>query len=444
MAWVDTCCRNDFVQVIVGGETRRPSSQAICKNLCSWFWMVSKHRKVNGGDMNIFKKTGILAGLLMMFGSTALAVAPSNSVITNTAKLTYTGNTAGIFASVDVSVSLAPSASTLASPAGLAPADNTVAVNQVSSVDYLLTATSNGVDTYLVSGVSTPTGLTGTSATVVYKQGVATVTSVTLGATAALVQAIAGATTITVPSDGVADSNLNGIQNGDEVVIAGTAYLVNVTDVAPGNSTLTLIAGTLSDGTAAPTTLQANVPTGTLIAEQQVVTMEIADVGVISGATPQVSVVTTVMSNTDNTKVSTDTHVTLVVAVVFEKYVRNTTGANPAAAGTLINGVTYYATADAVSAVSGDILEYAIRVTTDPAAGIAGAVITDAVPPFTSYVASSTLLNAKTVAGDGATSPLGAGLTIDDDNPVRAAGAAASGNMAAGTTAVITFQVTVD
>ena len=394
--------------------------------------------------MKTLKKAGLLFGLLIAFGSSAYAVAPSNSIITNTAKLTYTGNTAGTLASVDVSITLAPAATTLASPAGVAPIDNTVAENQASTVDYLVTATSNGVDSYLISGVATPTSVTGSSATVVYKQGATPVTSVTLGATAAFIQANAGTTSITVPSDGAANTNLNGIQNGDEVVIGGVAYLVNVTDNAAGSSTLTLIAGTLSDGTTAPTTLQALVPVGTLIAEQQLVTMEIANVGNIGGAGPQISVVTTVQSTTDNTKVATDTHVTVVVAVTFEKFVRNNTGANPAVAGTVINTVTYFSTADAVSALSGDVLEYVIRATTDVGAGIAGAKVTDALPIFTKYVANSTRLNGKTVAGDGATSPLAAGLTIDDDNPARVAGAAATGNMAAGSTAVITFQVTVD
>ncbi len=384
----------------------------------------------------------ISALLALTISQNAYAVAPANATITNTATLTYTGNTVGITASVNVAVTLAPAAPTLASPTGIAPADNTVAENQNSVATYLITANANGPDTYNLTQALTATGVTGNSASATFAQTGA-ITSVTLGATAASVAAAAGATTITVPADGVADANLNGIANGDEIKIGADSYIVNVTDNAAGSSTITLIAGTLANGTAAPTNLTTAVALGTLIAEQQTFTMNIANVGAINGATPNDAVITTATSATDATKTAADTHVTVVVAIVFEKFVRNVTTAN-GAAGTLINGQTYFATAGGVTSTSGDTLEYLIRVTADAAAGITGAIITDPLPTFTTYVANSTRLNGITVAADGAASPLAAGLTIDDNNPVRAAGAVASGNVAAAGVVLVTFQVTVD
>jgi len=66
------------------------------------------------------------------------------------------------------------------------------------------------------------------------------------------------------------------------------------------------------------------------------------------------------------------------------------------------------------------------------------------VPTYTTYVGSSTLLNGKTVTGDSATSPLIAGLVIDDDNPARTAGALASGTLHAAGVGIVIYKVTVN
>jgi len=362
----------------------------------------------------LFAVTGVV--------STAHAVAPANSIITNTASLTYTGLATPITASVDISVTLVASAPTLS-----APADNTVAEGQPSSATYTITTTSNGPDTYNLTGATTPNNVTGNSSAAY------TPASVILGATAPAALATAGTSVITVPADGVADTNVNGIAVGDSVVIGGAVYTVaSVTDNATGTSTITLA-----------TTLAANAPIGTLIAEQQSFTMDLATVGsVTTPGAADVTVVTTATSVADPAQTSSDTHVSNVLQVTMNKYVRNTT--NPNGTGpVLINGQNYFPTAGGVTAVTGDVLEYAIVVTAPAGAGINGASITDAVPTFTAYVANSTLLNTKSVAGDGAASPLAAGLVIDDDVPARTAGAVATGNIAAGNSATVTFQVTI-
>ncbi len=84
----------------------------------------------------------------------------------------------------------------------------------------------------------------------------------------------------------------------------------------------------------------------------------------------------------------------------------------------------------------GDTLRYTISVNNFSAIPATGVVLTDGVPANTSYVAGSVKLNNAAVP-DGGTSPLIAGV------PVNSPGAA-SGTVAAGQSAVVTFDVTVN
>ena len=68
--------------------------------------------------------------------------------------------------------------------------------------------------------------------------------------------------------------------------------------------------------------------------------------------------------------------------------------------------------------------------------------VVDVLPPFTDYVASSTLLNNKTVAGDGSTLPLLSPMLIDDDVVTRVAGAAATGVVGLSQTVDVVYKVT--
>jgi uncharacterized repeat protein (TIGR01451 family) len=110
--------------------------------------------------------------------------------------------------------------------------------------------------------------------------------------------------------------------------------------------------------------------------------------------------------------------------IQITKVVTNTTsGAGPAAN---------------VPGVTGDILEYTITMTNTSAADAVNVVLTDDEPPYTSYVGSSTTLNAGAVA-DGGVDPLptataNGGLAVNDAG-------SAPGTIAAGTTATVTFQV---
>jgi uncharacterized repeat protein (TIGR01451 family) len=95
------------------------------------------------------------------------------------------------------------------------------------------------------------------------------------------------------------------------------------------------------------------------------------------------------------------------------------------------------------SANPGGVVTYTIVVTNTGGSSTTSAIVTDFVPTYTTYVANSTRLNGITVAGDGATLPLIAGLLVDD-NLSRGAGVAATGILPVGKTATVTFQVTVN
>jgi uncharacterized repeat protein (TIGR01451 family) len=90
----------------------------------------------------------------------------------------------------------------------------------------------------------------------------------------------------------------------------------------------------------------------------------------------------------------------------------------------------------------GQVLTYTVLITNTNNGTANSVVATDSVPTYTTYVANSTLLNGITVAGDGSTFPLIAGLLVDN-NGSRSAGVAATGVLPAGASATITFQMTV-
>ncbi len=385
-------------------------------------------------------KNGMLAMsaslLLVAASGTAHAVAPANSVITNTASLTYTGLVTPITASVDLTVSLvvtAPGVST--GPAtGVLPADITVVEGTTGTVPMTFTAQSNGVDTFNVSGTGASTNTTGTTPPTYTTTAGTPLTQVTLGATALSANAAIGDTVLTVPSDGVNNGQVNGLTAGDTVVIGGVPYTIaSVVDNAAGSSTITLT-----------TPLTTAPVVGDLIAETVDVLMVLTNAGTFTNiANPGFTDVTTTLTSvTDPTVTSSDVVRVNLTSVTFTKLVRNVTNANnvAGAVGTTVGAVTYFDTAGAVTAATNDVLEYYIAVTV-PAGGTAlsTAKIVDDVPAFTTYVANSTTLNGAAAVDVGGTTPL---ATVNGGMPVNDAGSAA-GVVAAGATAAVTFQVTV-
>ncbi len=389
---------------------------------------------------NIMKRglMGMSASLLLFAASgTAFAVAPANSVLTNTATLTYAGLATGITASVDLTVTLKETSPNIA-----IATPNPVVQGGAASVPTTLTTTSNGPQTFNLTGTSAGNNSAGGAQPTFTDAAGNPITSITLGATAPSVDAPIGATTLTVPADGANDGQVNGIAAGDTVVIAGVTYTVaSIADNPTGSSTITLT-----------TPLTVAAPTGTLIAEQATFNTVVSNVGSITtpGLAASLDVVVTATSAT-TPAIATSTVLTPIplVSVSFTKYVRNVTnnvapvGAPAGSSITTLAGNTYYTTAANINATSGDVLEYYLVVSVPAGGGdLTGAKITDDAPAFTTYVANSTFLNAAAAATPdvGGLSQLAAangGLTVDSG-----AGAAA-GTVVAGGKAEVTFQVTV-
>lgn len=362
----------------------------------------------------------IIAILTITIGAmTAYAVAPANSLITNTASMTYTGLTAPITASVDVKVSLVTAAPNLI----LLSNNVTIAENQTGILSYTITATANGPDTYAInnpSNVATNVTTNGAS--------VPSIVSVILGASAVSVTALQGTNVITVPSDGVTDGEVNGITAGDTLEILGQTYVVaTIVDNATGNSTITLTSKLL-----------APLPLGTLVAEQAVFTVN-QSVGQVAVGVAQGSNAISITASSSNGQITAITTGTItVLRIAFEKWVS-------------VNGAAFTRTMPTVA--SGDTLTYRLLTNVPVATTINGVGFSDAIPLFTTYVINSTTMdtdgpNAATVisaavADVAGTTPLAqvGGLLINSTGQ-------ATGTIAATAAAVaevsVEFQVTVD
>ncbi|EDY87035.1 conserved repeat domain protein [gamma proteobacterium HTCC5015] len=363
------------------------------------------------------------------FAGQLLAAAPANSVLRNTAELSYTGLGTPIQATVSVTIDLTPTAPTLS-----APVDNTVAENQASTFTYNITSNANGNDVYQLTSSTALNNLTA-APSVAFTQGGVGVASITLGATAARVGSAVGSNTITVPSDGSAGGSVNGLTGGDTVVIDGNVYVIN---------------GVADNGTTATISLASNLTTvvavGDPIFEQQSFDATIDDVGTIttSGTPASVELDTTATSQSDAAQSSTDQTITNVTELAFEKFVTNETNVNGGAPvgidfdGDSIDDQNFYTTASNVRAESGDTLRYAIRLIAPAGSSLTGVEFSDVLPVFTTYVAGSTELNGNAVADDaGPASPLIAGMAVNSPGE-------AAGTVNPGESAVVTFRVMVD
>jgi len=384
--------------------------------------------------MNTFRKLASLGLALGMFvmASSAYAVTPANSILTNTAKLTYAGNATGITSQVSVTIQLVPALVN----GTTVPPDISLAENQAYTGTYVIVSNANGPDTYSITTTDVSVGtVTGTTAPAV------TVTSVILGATAAIATAGIGTDTITVPADGVAGTSVNGIEAGDTVVINGTTYIVDtVTDNATGTSTIKLT-----------TNLLAGVAIGDGIFESTTFDSTVADIGAAGGGVNDVIVQVNVESDTNTALDFTDTATISVVSVAFTKYVRNVT--TPAVGVTPItyNGVDFYRSG--ISAAPNEVLEYLLVLSTG-AAGLTSAVAGDTLPEFTTYELATTQLNLIAVT-DGAGTAGNPTFTLDatdttdgglllDDNGARVAGTQGTGTVGTTQTVNVLYQVRVD
>jgi large repetitive protein len=356
-----------------------------------------------------------LAALTMTFSAPAFAAGTSGgATIYNTVKVNYTSGTSTLFATANVSVTVSTVA---AIPAVTNPPNQTVIAGGTATYNYVVKSNSNGPDTYTTSALAnTPTGVaaaTGTSVTA----SVALWGGIALGS---------GAGNITVPF-GTAPAVSTTVQIGANqytvtAVAAGTAASTdgsgNLVAEVPATLTLAPIG-------AAPAITAGLISNGTQVGEFKAVSLTAA----LTAGAPTA----TGTDGTYATHFTISSTVTPAVNVVTTDV--TTTVSSPK--------VEITKTADKASAAPGDTITYTITVTnTHLTASVSSVTVIDPVPAYTTYVSNSTRLNGITVAGDGATSPLVAGLLVDSNNG-RAAGAAATGTLPALGIATITFQVKV-
>ena len=395
-----------------------------------------------------FISLALLLGLGLLSGLAQAGQTPGNTLLTNTATLTYTGGT--VSDSVTVTV-----ATIGAAPLLTIPADANRSEGQVYEGSYTLTAQNNGVDTYAIAFDVGPTGVT-TSGTYdapsLYSAaggGAALTTPIELGASAIL--SLVTATSFTVPSDGTIDSVVNGLEGGDTIVIGSSTYTIaSVVDDGA------LVNGIPSATITVGTTLAGGAVVGVEVYEIKTFYVRSGDVGTLSSP-PAAGVITVSLDVTPTltgTLLDGASFAINVVEVKITKYVRNVDNDNCTGAGctvaanfttTTAGGASNYyrggVTDVKVNAGPADTLEYLIRVETSDA-GLANAKIVDVLPPFTDYVASSTRLNNKTVNGDGVTLPLLSPMLIDDDVVSRVAGVAATGVVGLSQTVDVVYKVT--
>ena len=361
----------------------------------------------------------LLALLAFVLPQAAQAATSGGAKIYNTVKVTYMAGTTALFASANVSVTVNTVA---ALPTVTNPANQTVLAGALVTYNYNLKSNSNGSDTYTTSAlVDAATGIsaaTGPSVTV----------SVTLWGGIALGS---GAGTITIPN-----GTQTGLTAGTSIVQIGATNQYTVTTITPGTAASTDGSGNLVAEVsttlvltpigAAPAITAGSVTAGTQVGEFKATALTVT----FTTGTPTVV-------GTDGTYATHYTITTgaLPVALTYTTTDVTTTVSSPR--------VTITKTSSTPTASTGGTITYTITATNSHAtASVNNVVVIDSVPQYTNYVANSTRLNAITVAGDGATSPLVAGLLVDN-NGSRAAGVAATGILPATGVATITFQVTV-
>ena len=369
-----------------------------------------------------FQTLTLLAGLFTSAG--VLAAVGGGATIHNAATLTFNGGQ--VTAHVDVEVRTIGTAPTITATTVVANAGDDV------SVTYTITSNSNGSDIYDLTvstndiDVGAPSSLT------------ITPPQVTLGGSITSRPSQPG--TVFIPA-----GSEDNFAPGDTVRIniGGTDYLYTVTGVTPGTEASTTgntttaetpTALALTPQASAPAIIAGNVPVGSQIGEVQTFTVELEAGTPTTPGTPGEHEI--VVSGTaaapgpngpgdvitfDNIGGGSVTVQSGAASLI--KDVRNVT-----------TGGTFATTG--VTARSGDVLEYRLTVSTLPGETITGAVITDSIPEYTTYVANSTTLNGNPVADVGPNSALLAGLQVN--SPGGAAGEVIDGEQA-----VVTFQVTV-
>jgi uncharacterized repeat protein (TIGR01451 family) len=398
-------------------------------------------------------KLGALLGLSLA-ASSVYALTPGNASLTNSAKLTYDGNTDGISASVTVTVDTIGAAPDGSNLQNVSKAES----QPYSSEVFTITATNNGPDTYtIVTSFTQPTGVVnGTDPFGIFlAPGGSTPAGATVELGATALQELSTSNVIKVPSDGGgADNVVNGLGVGDKVVVANITYTIATVDDSGPDFALIGLSGA---------SLPLNLAIGTEVSEIKDLYLFTPDVGVrdLPGVASSLLVDITATPSITGTSASIVSVTINIVLVQVTKYVSNISDPNATGcAGSItISTVVYHVAGGScvVNAKPTNTLAYLIRVITpnETGAELVNAIIGDVLPPFTTYVSASTTLNTQSVT-DGVNPgapvfPLdpttafadnNGGMLIQDATVPQASGAQGDGNVEINSTVDVVYQVT--
>jgi len=361
--------------------------------------MALNHGKRTGRRRGVFG--ALLLFVAMALPQIALATTGANHIIRNTVTVNYADIVGSaqtpITASVDVTVNLVAAQAVLS-----APIDQPTDAATAATYSYTITSQANGPDSYnLTTGVTESAGISGSTATIRNAGDTATIASIGLGGTsvAALTPVpVAGTVAIPVPADSASDGEVNGIAAGDTVVINGAVYTVASVDDANGgtaNATSTITV----NGNGTPALVQI----GDQIGEQLAFLVRVTPGTVTAAVDQTITVDINALDSGAVAPAETDQTITTVTvaALTVVKYVANIT--DPVAGGgstvTIDTGggagsITYYTSG--VTGDPGDTLEYLIEVNNGGTSSATNVVLSDPVPAFTTYTASSMRLDTGT------------------------------------------------
>lgn len=391
----------------------------------------------------------------MGMASQAWADTAGGATIHNVATLSYAGGGAPVKAAVNVAVQTVAAAPTVVK----STADQTVPAYSNADYSFTVTSNSNGSDTFTLDLSSTDANTAAAPGLSFLLNGTP-VTSLALGSS--VTSQPSGNGVIYIPAGSHTNLSIN-----DVVRLSNTGDLYTVTAISVGSPASTnVLTGvttsetpsslTLAPVGAAPAITAGSVPAGTQVGEQVTLLQRVvaSAPATPAPATHTVSFTATttatdlagnpvVYSSATDPSGSKNTVTTVVPATTnLAKLVRNFSrpGGNALASGPAIcEGQTYYTSG--VTSKTGDTLEYCLMATVavGAAAPLTGAVITDDIPAYTSYVPNSTRLNGVPVADETATTPL---ATVNGGLDVNSPSGAA-GEVAIGETATVLLQVIV-
>lgn len=407
-----------------------------------------KHNKTNA---LIKKGSGILALVAAMgMAQQALADTAGGATIHNVATLSYSGGGAPVKAAVNVAVQ------TVAAAPSVVKGTADLIVPAYSNADYTITFTSNsnGSDSFALSLSSIDTNTSAAPGLSFLLNG-SPVASVVLGAS--VTSQASGVGVIYIPAGSQTNLSINDVIN-----VGGNLYTVTAvsngspasTNVSTGVTTPETPASlTLAPVGAAPAITAGSVAAGVQVGEQVTLVQRVV---ASAPATPAPAVHTVSFTATssatdllgaavvyDSTANGNDTVTTVVPATTnLAKLVRNFSrpAGNALASGpATCNGNTYFTSG--VTSKTGDTLEYCLMATVAVGApgNLTGAVITDDIPDYTTYVPNSTSLNGVPVVDETGTTPL---ATVNSGMEVNSVTEPA-GEIGVGETATVVLQVTV-